>query len=110
MNAKSRKILSAATVIVLLTTAGCGHNALSFFNGADLSIEPDLNNGVSAHIRYGQSIHILMKEKSRAQLTLTQENSASGETRSGNQLEIVFETGDQISGYAVELEKQKNSR
>ena len=110
MKIKSRKVLPAAAAIVLLGSAGCGHNALSFFNGADLSIEPNLDNGASAHIRYGQSIHILMKEKSKAQLTLTQQNNASGEAQTGNQLEIVFETGDQISGYAVELEKQKNSR
>ena len=100
----------AAAVCILLTGAGCGHNALSFFNGADLSIEPNLDNGVSAHIRYGQSIHILMKEKSKVQLTLTQQNGTAGETQSGNELEIVFETGEQINGYAVELEKQKNSR
>ena len=106
----SRKILTAAAAGVLLTGAGCGHNALSFFNGADLSIEPNIDNGVSAHIRYGQAIHILMKEKSKVQLTLTQQNNAAGETQSGNQLEIVFETGDQINGYAVELEKQKTDR
>ena len=110
MKIKSRRLLPAAAVMVLLTSAGCGHNALSFFNGADLSIEPNLDNGASAHIRYGQSIHILMKEKSKAQLTLTQQNSASGEAQTGNQLEIIFETGDQINGYAVDLEKQKNSR
>ena len=105
---KSRRLLPVAAAIVLLTSAGCGHNALSFFNGADLSIEPNLDNGASAHIRYGQSIHILMKEKSKAQLTLTQQNNAAEGAQTGNQLSIVFETGDQISGYAVELEKQKN--
>ena len=95
-------------MIMTVLTGGCGHNAVSYFNGADLAMEPSLENGVSAHLRYGQAIHLLMKEKSKVQLTLTQGHAAQQEIRSDDRLEIVFETGDQTNGYVVELEKHKS--
>lgn len=85
--------------------SGCGHNALSYFNGAELSVEPCLENGMAAHLRYGQSLQIVMKEKSKVLLTLNQNHSTATGLQNGNQLEITFETGDQTTGYVVELEK-----
>ncbi len=96
------------TFPILLTAAGCGHNAVSYFNGADLSVEPSMENGVSAHLRYGQAIHIAMKEKSKVRIALTQDLTGSA-AQSGEKLEIAFETGEQTNGYVVELEKVRSA-
>ncbi|MBO4649170.1 MAG: hypothetical protein J5806_13540 [Lentisphaeria bacterium] len=111
MKYKQKIRLGAVLVstLPLLLTAGCGHNAVSYFNGADLSVEPSMENGVSAHLRYGQSVHIVMKEKSKVRIALAQDLAVSP-TRSGEKLEISFETGDQTNGYVVELEKLRSAR
>ena len=97
------------STLPILLTAGCGHNAVSYFNGADLSVEPSMENGVSAHLRYGQAIHIAMKEKSKARICLAQDLTGSS-VQSGEKLEISFETGDQTNGYVVELEKIRSAQ
>lgn len=90
-------------------SGGCGHNAVSYFNGADMAFEPNPENGISAHIRYGQAVHIVMKEKSRAQITLQRGSPMDGSTSENDRTEIIFETGDQTNGYVVELEKAGRS-
>ena len=97
-----RIICRTSAAVTLLLTAGCGHNVLSYFNGTDLSVEPSLENGISAHIRSGQAVHVLMKEKCKVQLTLSQQQKGA-DPQNGGRLEIVFETGDQTNGYVVEL-------
>lgn len=109
---KHKQTIRLGAVLVsalpLLLAAGCGHNAVSYFNGADLSVEPSMENGASAHLRYGQAVHIVMKEKSKVRIVLTQDLTGSA-ARSGEKLEISFETGDQTNGYVVELEKLRSA-
>ena len=106
----SKNIFRHAAVGITLLCGGCGHNALSYFNGVDFSVEPCPENGVSAHVRYGQALHIVMKEKSKVLLTLNQNHSAASGLQNGDQLAITFETGDQTNGYVVELEKKRQTR
>lgn len=106
----NRKIFLCGIILcTAVLSGGCGHNAVSYFNGADMSFEPDLEHGISAHIRYGQVVHIVMKEKSRAQITLQRGSSVNGSTAENDRTEITFETGDQTNGYVVELEKAGRS-
>ena len=98
---------TAAFSGLLLLLSGCGHNVMSFFDGAEVSVEPSTENGIAAHLRYGQAIQIVMKEKSKASITVSREQSGGSDVRNGNKVEIVFETGDQTNGYVVELEKAK---
>jgi len=111
MKQKKNILIRLGAVLIptfpILLTAGCGHNAVSYFNGADLSVEPSMENGVSAHLRYGQAVHIAMKEKSKVRIVLTQDLTGSA-AQSGEKLEISFETGDQTNGYVVELEKMRS--
>ena len=108
-NIRTRLGAVLISIFPILLTAGCGHNAVSYFNGADLSVEPSMENGVSAHLRYGQAVHIAMKEKSKVRIALTQDLAGSA-AQSGEKLEISFETGDQTNGYVVELEKLRSAK
>lgn len=98
---------TAALSGLLLLLSGCGHNVMSFFDGADVSLEPSAEDGFAAHLRYGQAIQIVMKEKSKASITISREQSGGTDLKNDNKVEIVFETGDQTNGYVVELEKAK---
>ncbi len=99
---------AALAGLIILLLSGCGHNAMSFFDGADASLEPSAEKGFSAHLRYGQAIQIVMKEKSKASITISREQAGGTGIKNNDKVEIVFETGDQTNGYVVELEKMKS--
>ncbi len=106
----------ATIVFIVLCLAGCGHNVVVHSKG--LGVETTLNPetftfGVA--IRYGDITTIAIKEKSEVVLEsgLKQEaNSGTDKsvgTTTGLDTKLSVKTGDQITGYTVELEKIKAS-
>lgn len=106
----------SAIVIVLLT--GCGHNAVVHSKG--LGVETTMNPETFTFgvcVRYGEITTIAVKEKSKVTLEsgLKQESKLdsltekAANTTTGLDTKLSIETGDQATGYSVELEKIKSS-
>ncbi len=107
-------ILIAALAAMLL--AGCGHNTVVYGDG--IGFETTLNPETftfGVNIRYGKILTAAVKEKAKVSYKgdMTNETAAAageskqGSSRVGTGAELTLETGDQITGYAVELEKVK---
>ena len=105
--------LFATSTLFLLT--GCGHNVATFSKGirAVAGINPDTYT-LSVGFDYGENVTIAVKEKAEASYHGETTGNAgsnedlSGEVVTGSRLEL--KTGDQVTGYVVDLEeaKQKN--
>lgn len=117
---KKARILSlgivAITIIAML--AGCGHNVVVHSKG--LGVETTLNPETFAFgvcLRYGDITTIAVKEKSQVSLEsgLKQESKLdsvtdkAAVTTTGLDTKLSVKTGDQVTGYTVELEKAKAS-
>jgi hypothetical protein len=112
---KKIAILIAMFVVVGILT-GCGHNVLTYSDGigVDASINPETYT-LGLNFRYGKILSVAMKEKTQLQLKagMTQTsgtssgNSTGGTVKTGLDTELNFVTGDQITGYTVDLEKVK---
>ena len=108
-------IIAFATIAML---AGCGHNAVVHSKG--LGVETTLNPETFAFgvcVRYGDITTIAIKEKSEVTLEsgLKQESKLDSATEkaaatiTGLDTKLNVKTGDQVTGYIVELEKIKAS-
>ena len=106
-------IIAFATIAML---AGCGHNAVVHSKG--LGVETTLNPETFTFgvcVRYGDITTIAIKEKSEVTLEsgLKQESKLDSATEkaaatvTGLDTKLNVKTGDQITGYTVELEKIK---
>jgi hypothetical protein len=104
----------AAIVFIVLCLTGCGHNVVVHSKG--LGIETTLNPETFTFgvcVRYGDITTIAIKEKSSVSLEsgLKQEASSGMDksvgTTTGLDTKLSIMTGDQITGYTVELEKIK---
>jgi len=107
----------ATIVFIVMCLTGCGHNVIVHSKG--LGIETTLNPETFAFgvcLRYGDITTIAIKEKSSVSLEsgLKQEASSgidkSVGTTTGLDTKLSVLTGDQITGYTVELEKIKASK
>ena len=98
-------ILSLLVAMLLMT--GCGHNAVQYSDGIGLEIGfiPDQYQ-IAVNFRYGKILSAVVKEK--AEVTLestggaeigqnTQDTTTKATTR------LVLKTGDQVTGYVVDL-------
>ena len=107
-------LLAGAGLLLILFSAGCGHNAVSY--GKGFAVETTANPetwtfGVS--VRYGEIFTAAVKE--RAKVTLTTSAKATGTASDKSDLSdksdtattLTIETGDQVTGYTVDLEKAK---
>lgn len=106
-------IIALAAVAML---AGCGHNAVVHSKG--LGVETTMNPETFTFgvcVRYGEITTIAVKEKSEVTLesglkqelkldSSTEKNAAS---TTGLDTKLSVKTGDQVTGYTVELEKIK---
>jgi len=104
-------------VVVIALLAGCGHNAVVHSKG--LGVETTMNPETFTFgvcVRYGEITTIAVKEKSEVNLesglkqeskldSATDKNAAA--TVTGLDTKLNVKTGDQVTGYTVELEKLK---
>ena len=106
-------IIALAAVAML---AGCGHNAVVHSNG--LGVETTMNPETFTFgvcVRYGEITTIAVKEKAEVTLEsgLKQESKLDSSTEknaastTGLDTKLSVKTGDQVTGYTVELEKIK---
>lgn len=117
---KTTRILGLLIVLIVAITmlTGCGHNAVVHSKG--LGVETTLNPETFTFgvcVRYGDITTIAIKEKSEVTLEsgLKQESKLDSATEkeaasiTGLDTKLSVKTGDQITGYTVELEKVKAS-
>lgn len=102
----------------------CGHNTLTYGDGVGMqtTLNPETYS-VGVHFFYGKILHASVKEKTTLELEAGVENSngspsgtvstvdASSSATNATRLDtrLVLSTGDQVTGYAVDLEKAKNA-
>ncbi len=107
-------LLLAGGAALLLLSAGCGHNAVSY--GKGFAVETTANPETWTFgfaVRYGEIFTAAVKE--RAKVTLTTSAKAAGTAsdksapsdKSDTATTLTIETGDQVTGYMVDLEKVK---
>ena len=92
-----------------LLLAGCGHNAVTYGDGvsAEVGFIPDQYK-VALTFRYGKIFSAVVKEKAKVTLTTDADNNGTAEKAGQNtnvKTTLTLETGDQITGYAVEKAK-----
>lgn len=115
---KTSRILGLLIVLIIVSVmlAGCGHNVVVHSKG--LGVETTLNPETFAFgvcIRYGDITTIAIKEKAEVTLEsgLKQESKLDSATEkeaastTGLDTKLSVKTGDQTTGYSVELEKIK---
>ena len=99
----------AIFTIATLLLAGCGHNAVTYGDGvsAEVGFIPDQYK-VALTFRYGKIFSAVVKEKAKVTLTTDADNNGTAEKAGQNtnvKTTLTLETGDQITGYAVEKAK-----
>ena len=92
-----------------LALAGCGHNAVTYGDGvsAEVGFIPDQYK-VALTFRYGKIFSAVVKEKAKVTLTTDADNSGTADKAGNNtnvKTTLTIETGDQITGYAVDKAK-----
>ena len=108
----------AAIVLIALFLSGCAHNVVVHSKG--LGVETTLNPETFTFgvcVRYGDITTIAIKEKSEVTLEsgLKQESKLDSSadknaaSTTGLDTKLSVKTGDQVTGYSVELEKVKAS-
>jgi hypothetical protein len=99
------RILGIVAAMMLLT--GCGHNIGTAFKGkaANLGYDPEFNK---FGIQYYDGIIVtgLNKEKTETHLEFTDSAETQGGKTSAN-MTYTHKTGDQVTGYVVDLEEVK---
>ena len=104
------------TVVVIVLLTGCAHNVVVHSKG--LGVETTMNPETFTFgvcVRYGDITTIAVKEKSQVSLEsgLKQESKLDSSTEkaavttTGLDTKLSVQTGDQVTGYTVELEKIK---
>jgi len=117
---KTTRILGLLIVLIVsaVMLSGCAHNVVVHSKG--LGVETTLNPETFAFgvcIRYGDITTIAIKEKSEVVLEsgLKQESKLDSSadknaaSTTGLDTKLSVKTGDQVTGYSVELEKVKAS-
>lgn len=101
-------VLMAAGIITLLLT-GCGHNAIVYGDGIGLEVGfvPDQYQ-VAVTFRYGKILSAAVKEKAEVSLETDTGNVGSLETSAVQtdtkvKTKLLLKTGDQVTGYVVDL-------
>ncbi len=111
---ETRRTAAVATCCAIAATlCACGHNTLTYGDGVGLqtTLNPETYS-IGVHFFYGKILHASVKEKTTLELAAGVENangsssSATNATRLDTRL--VLSTGDQVTGYVVELEKARN--
>lgn len=111
-----RKIIILAAIAGLFSLTGCGHNNVTYSDGIGLETTANPETFTfGLNFRYGKIFTATVKEKSEVNLEagMSQESSAGTSTtassKTGVETKLNFKTGDQVTGYTVELEKAKTA-
>lgn len=107
-------VLGLAALTVLALT-GCGHNAIQYSDGLGLEIGfiPEQYQ-MAVNFRYGKILSAVVKEK--AEVSLESAGDFSTDLATGQQpdnaatkatTKLTLKTGDQVTGYVVDLEEAK---
>ena len=105
--------------VAVLALAGCGHNLVTYSDGVGLetTLNPETYSfGVS--FRYGKILTACVKEKSEVKLEsgftqtagATAADAKGATTATGLEAKLSVKTGNQVTGYAVELAKVNAAR
>ena len=104
-------LLAGAGLLLILFSAGCGHNVVSFGDGIQLSttINPEAGEfGVA--FRYGKILTVCVRENVEVEMQGAGSGNAgtdgktAGASNSGT---VKVKIGQQVTGYTVDLEKAK---
>lgn len=96
--------ISLASLIVLM--AGCGHNIATYVDGQEFSVA-----GLLVY-RNGKILQSNIKENAELTLDANAKNSSTQDAQSSTDSAVKFKlkTGEQITGYRVELEEVKQEK
>ena len=100
-----------AIAALCLALCGCGHNVGTAFNGKVFNIgyDPELNK---VGIQYYDGVLVTNVQKENSETSLTFKDTV----KKGNDIETVSEltyaqkNGEQVTGYAVDLAKEKKTK
>lgn len=100
-------ILGLAAFMMLALT-GCGHNIGTAFSGkfANVGYDPEFNK---FGIQYYDGVIVTGLNKENTETKLSFEDSAEGNGgyKTGTKMTYDHKTGDQVTGYRVDLEEAK---
>lgn len=90
-------------LLVTLCCCGCGHNITTYFDGQEFSVA-----GILVY-RNGKVLQSNIKENASVSLDTNTGNTTNdtNETSTSSSVKLDMTTGEQITGYKVELEKEK---
>ncbi len=119
MSSNKTKVLFATTLILsiaimLMLAYGCGHNVVTYSDGIGLetTVNPETYT-LGINIRYGKLLTLAVKEKTELSMESGFNSGTSAgtanESKTALDSKLTFKTGDQITGYTVDLEKAKQS-
>ena len=98
--------------LLCVSLAGCGHNAVQYSDGVGLEVGfvPDQYT-LAVNFRYGKIFSAVVKEKTEIELKTEASNAAGtgaeANTNTGVNSTLTIKTGDQTTGYVVDLERIK---
>lgn len=95
------KILILTLSLAALAFAGCGHNAVTYVDGFEFNLAQVLV------YRSGKILNANVKEKSDV---IVETNNNGTQEQTDNKTVLTLKTGDQITGYAVDLEEVKTDK
>jgi hypothetical protein len=103
-----RKIIVLAAVSGLLTLTGCGHNIITYSDGIGLETTANPETFTfGLNFRYGKIFTATVKEKTDVNLEAGMSQESGTNSKTGLETKLSLKTGDQVTGYTVELEKVK---
>jgi len=107
---KLAAVAFVAAFFAIMTT-GCGHNVVTYSDGIGLetTINPETYT-IGLNFRYGKILTATVKEKTEVNLEAGLKQKTGAESETGIDTKLNFKTGDQITGYVVELEKVKAAK
>ena len=106
---KKKTLIFGGSVLIGVLLTGCGHNIGTAFSGkaVNFGYDPELNK---VGIQYYDGILVtgLNKEKTETRLEFSdQAESQTGGGKTGTTMVYTHKTGDQVTGYRVDLETAK---
>lgn len=100
-------LLSLATLLML---TGCGHNNVTYSDGIGLETTANPETFTfGLNFRYGKIFTATVKEKTEVNLEAGMSQESGTTSRTGLETKLSLKTGDQVTGYTVELEKAKKA-
>lgn len=99
-----------AVAALCLALCGCGHNVGTAFNGKVFNIgyDPELNK---VGIQYYDGVLVTNVQKENSETSLTFKDTVKkGDVETVSELTYGQKNGEQVTGYAVDLAKEKKTK